>query len=247
MLLAAHGERGGAADNAAVARLAAAVAARGIAGRVGFGFIKGEPGIADAARSLTAPRLLVYPLFLSAGYFTGVRLPQLLAQDPRARAHRLRILPPLGLDPGFPDVVAARAERAAASRGHAPEKATVVLLAHGSSKDAGSRTATRHIAAALRQLGRFAAVCDAYLEEPPSLAEAVSRLSGPLVIVGLFAGEGLHGADDMTRLLGETGRAGVCHAGVAGTWPEIADVVGGTLARESRPAAQALEPGCGLT
>lgn len=39
-----------------------------------------------------------------------------------------------------------------------------------------------------------------FLEEPPSLDEAVASIVGPAIVVGLFSGEGLHGAKDAPKL-----------------------------------------------
>jgi sirohydrochlorin ferrochelatase len=104
------------------------------------------------------PRIIVYPLFFSDGYFTKVRLPQLLAEAGLPDAgSAVRILPPLGLDPGLAALLAANAARSAK---HWMRRARngVVLLAHGSTKDSASRRATDGLAEALRALNRFSAV-----------------------------------------------------------------------------------------
>jgi len=139
-LLAAHGERGGGADNASVERLAAGLSRQGL--EVHFGFIKGMPTIAEAMRACTAPRLLVYPLFLADGFFTRIRLPQLIAEaGPPHSGCVIEILPPLGLDPGLASLVATKASEAARTGGCPEHQVTIVLLAHGSTNDAASHRA----------------------------------------------------------------------------------------------------------
>jgi sirohydrochlorin ferrochelatase len=69
LLLLAHGARGDRADNAGVVRLAAGLAARGVAAEVRHCFINGVPSVEDAFDAMHQPELLVYPLFLSDGYF----------------------------------------------------------------------------------------------------------------------------------------------------------------------------------
>jgi sirohydrochlorin ferrochelatase len=226
VLLAAHGERGGRADNASVARLAAALSGRNVAAEVGFGFIKGTPNISQAVRAFTASRLIVYPMFFSDGYFTGVRLPQLL-EDAAHDGRTISMLPPLGLDPGLAALVAAKAVQATRENGLTDRRAAVVLLAHGATKDAASRRATERLAERLRARAQFSAVACAFLEEAPTLDAAIERLRDPAVVVGLFAGEGLHGAEDVRRLIG--GRSDVAFAGNVGTWQETADLVAAAI------------------
>jgi sirohydrochlorin cobaltochelatase len=225
LLVAAHGERRAGADNDGVARLAADLVARHLAAEIGVGFIKGVPGVAEALEAFASPEVVVYPLFLADGYFSRVRLPQLIAaaQSEPASRRRIRVLPPLGLDPALAGVVAARAEAAGAS--FAPALVTLVLLAHGTPRDPASRRATEAMAGRIAASGRFAAVRSAFLEEPPSLVAVLADVAGPAVVVGLFAGDGLHGGIDGPQLVGKIARADVVWAGNAGNFTEIADVV----------------------
>ena len=231
VLLAAHGERGGGADNASVERLAAELGRRGLAADIAFGFVKGAPTIAQAVKALTTPRIIVYPLFFSDGYFTKIRLPQLLAEAGLPDAKRsVTILPPLGLDPGLAALVAANAARTMRNNGYAERQTGVVLLAHGSTKDTASRRATDGLAERLRALQRFSAVRSAFLEEEPALESAIERMPGPTVVIGLFAGQGLHGAEDVPRLIAGLRRPDVAFAGNVGTW-DIADAVAEAVRR----------------
>jgi sirohydrochlorin ferrochelatase len=79
--------------------------------------------------------------------------------------------------------------------------------------------------ARLRVLGRFAEVRIALLEEEPSLAEALGGARGPAIVIGLFAGDGLHAGRDVPRLIGALDRNDVAFAGPVGGWPELADLV----------------------
>jgi sirohydrochlorin ferrochelatase len=230
VLLAAHGERGGVADNASVERLAAALSARNVAAEVGFGFIKGTPTISQAVRAFTVPRLIVYPMFFSDGYFAGVRLPQLLADALQADAGPVtNILPPLGLDPGLPALVAARLAQAIRENGLTDSQTAVVLLAHGATKDAASRRATERLARRMRACAQFAVVACAFLEEAPTIEAVIGGLPDPVVVVGLFAGEGLHGGEDVHRLIARLGRRDVTFIGNVGTWQQTADLVAAAI------------------
>jgi len=232
LLLAAHGERRADADNAGVARLAGRLVAADVAPEVGFGFIKGSPSVDEAIRALSSRDILVYPLFLADGYFTRVALPQLVEQARQQDVARtISILPPVGLEPALADLIADEAVAAALAHAIAPEATTVVLLAHGSTKDRASRTAAEQMAQRMRQRGCFRDTRIALLEEPPSLAEAIAGTRGPVIVVGLFAGEGVHGADDARRLVAELGRDDVVLVGPVGTFAGIDAVIAIAVAR----------------
>ena len=135
------------------------------------------------------------------------------------------MLPPLGLDPNLPDLVRDQAARAACGHGFAPEACTIVLLAHGSKRNPASRQATEQVAGAIEEGAAFRKVAVAFLEEPPSLDEAAASIVGPAVVVGLFSGEGLHGAKDAPKLVARLGRSEIVFAGIMGSGPGIEDLV----------------------
>ena len=218
--------------NIGVARLAAALQRRAIAEEVGIGFVKGAPSIAETARALRADEIVVYPLFLSDGYFTRMRLPEMLNAASRVdRRRTIRMLPPLGLDPALVLILIDRLMETAQARGLAAARTSVILLAHGSSKDPASRIAAERITAELGRRTSFRAVRTALLEEPPSLREAASELSGPVIIFGLFAGEGMHGGGDAPQLVEDLGRSDTVFAGTISQLDGIADVVAAAVAR----------------
>jgi sirohydrochlorin ferrochelatase len=226
LLLAAHGERRTGADNGVVARLARNIADKGVAAEIGFGFIKGSPSVDEAIAALSPRDIVVYPLFLSDGYFTRVALRRQVEKARRQDAGRaIRILPPLGLEPALADVIADEAAAAARSRANLPTEMLIVLLAHGSKKDQASRLAAERLADHLRQRQSFCDAQVALVEQPPSLAEAINGKSGPIVVVGLFAGEGMHGAEDAKRLVADLNRDNIMLIGPVGTFAGVEAVV----------------------
>jgi sirohydrochlorin ferrochelatase len=235
LLLVAHGERRDGAGNEGVARLALDLARRGVAAEVGVGFIKGTPSVAETLSGFAMDDVVVYPLFLADGYFTRRRLPQLIAGGHEASAvrPRVRVLPPLGIDPVLVDLVAEKARQTAAAAHMSAEVVTLVLLAHGTPRDPASRQAAELMARRLAARGLFCGVCSAFLEEPPSLAQVLDGIPGPVVVVGLFAGEGLHGGDDAPQLVRQAGRAEVVFAGNVGAFAGIADVIAAAVRRAS--------------
>jgi len=235
LLIAAHGARGGleAAGNEAAFRLARNLQARGLTSEVAVGFIRGAPDIGTALGGLRAARVFVYPLFVANGYFTRDRLAELLDRA-RAGGREVVVAAPLGLDPGLPQLVADFAGHAAAGAGLETADCAVILLAHGSKKNPMSGQSTSRIAAELVASGRFATVGAAFLEQEPALAGAAAGLSGPIVVVGMFSGEGLHGASDVPRKVADlagTRREKVVFAGVIGSAPGVEDLITAAVRR----------------
>jgi sirohydrochlorin ferrochelatase len=224
LLLAAHGERREGATNQSVASLAADLRARRIVAELRVGFVKGVPAIADAMDGFSAAEVVVYPLFLADGHFTRVRLPALLSAS-SARNRPVRVLPPLGVDPALALLVCEKAARLCHAGGFAPEDASLVLVAHGSARYAASRRAADQLSQRIAESGRFAGLASAFLEEGPPVTQVLGSVPGPVIVVGLFAGEGLHGREDIRRLVAAADRSDVFAAGNVGVWPEVADLV----------------------
>ncbi len=237
LLIAAHGERSEGATNDGVKRIAQAVSACGLVAEVGVGFINGVPTIGEAFAALTAPRVIVYPLFASSGYFTRDRLVQLL-DEANGGGRNVEVLPPLGLDPGLPDLVLDRATRIARANGFAPEASTVILLAHGSRRNSASREATEQVARAIEGRAGLRGVGIALLEERPFMDEAMALVQGPAVVVGMFSGEGMHGARDAPRLIAELNRNDTVYAGVIGNVAGIENLVMKAVEEAVRKPAQ---------
>jgi sirohydrochlorin cobaltochelatase len=229
-LLLAHGERLDGHNNDGVSRLAADLAGRNLAAETRVGFLAGSPPIARALQAMTASRILAYPLFMADGHFLRIATRALLdAAEAEQPVRAVTILAPLGAEPALADLVAAKAEAAARAQGLAPAQTTLVLVAHGSKREAASRRATEMVMDRLRGFARFAAVAGAYLDEPPALGEVLALHPGPAVVVGMFVGHGLHARIDLPRLLASLPGRAITFAGHVGGWTEIADVVAGGL------------------
>ncbi len=239
LLIAAHGERRPGASNESVMRIARALRARKIVSEVAVGFINGVPTIGDALGGVTARKVIVYPLFASNGYFTRDRLVQLIDEASGA-TREIEILPPFGLDPGLPGLVIDHIDRAALESGLITKSLTAVLLAHGSRRDPASREATQGIANEIARCEVCRDVAVAFLEERPSLEEAVQLIEGPAIVVGMFSGDGVHGARDAPQLVAKLARGDVIYSGVIGNAPGIEDVVGCSVLRAlaGQPLAQ---------
>jgi len=159
--------------------------------QVAIGLLNGHPTVADAVDTLRPGRVAVVPFFMEDGYFTRVAVPKALEQA-AGRGLDLTLHKPIGVHPAFATVLLARA----------PAGMPLLLVGHGSARAPGRRLAAHDHADALRATGRFPVVETAFLEEPPSVADALARIGDqPVAVLGLFAQHGTHARDDLPRLI----------------------------------------------
>ena len=138
-------------------------------------------------RRATADELLVYPVFMSDGYFVRHVLAQRVAA---AAGPSARTLAPLGLDPSLPPLMMREALAAAARAAFDAGSARLLVVGHGSSSrpNGASARATRRAAQLLAMTRTFADISVAFLEEPPFLTDCLADGSRPTVVLGFFSG-----------------------------------------------------------
>jgi sirohydrochlorin ferrochelatase len=237
VVLAAHGERGGARANCAVLSHAEALARSGRYAAVAAGVLNGEPSLESAIVAVrrAAADLLVYPVFMSDGYFVRrVLAPRIAA----AAGPSARTLAPLGLDPSLPPLMMREALAAAARGGFDAGSARLLVVGHGSSSrpNGASARATRRAAQLLAVSRTFADISVAFLEEPPFLTDRLADGSRPTVVLGFFSGEGLHALEDVPAAIAERS-ANAVYTGPIGALPEIADIIARAVDAAASPPA----------
>lgn len=221
LVICTHGSRNGL-DSAPVH--AARIGRSGRFTEVRVGCLKGRPALPDVIASMQADKAYVVPLLMAEGHTTRHVLPKSLdgLSDPKPSVVLCR---PVGCHPRLTNLIAKTARQVCNQHGWPRGECAVLIAGHGTPRNNGSRqTALRH-AARMAAWGDFAEVTAGFLEESPSIPEALQAIGGrPCVVVGLFADRGIHGDADMRRLLTDAAGPAV-YAGPIGTAPEIADLV----------------------
>lgn len=233
VILAAHGDRGGECPNATLLSHCASLSERKLFHSVSAGVLRGEPQLEEAVRGALAGgalSLAIYPMFMSDGYFTGrVLVQRLAALEIPVDVH---VLPPLGADPLVPGLMLSLALRTTTENGWQPPLTRLLIVGHGSKIGSASADATRKVAAQIAQHSRFQSVECAFLEEAEFLADALTRSERtPTVVLGFFAGDGLHSAEDVPETISETGSKAV-YAGSIGKAPEVRELILQAVANE---------------
>ncbi len=204
LLIVSHGERGGGRND----RFAHGLVAR-LREHAGFAdvqacFLSKEPSLKKVSAALPPGPVVIYPLFMADGYFVNKAIPHQLSESGiggAADEDAITVLRPLGLHPGLPELVIRLALETAEGAGVDAGAHQLLLVAHGSKHEPASREVTEDLATKLRERDRFAGVSVSFLEEPPFVSEQLAAITRPVIVVGLFAGQGMHGAVDVPEAI----------------------------------------------
>lgn len=232
LLIVAHGERGGLRQDRLSHGLVGHLRATERYRDVQACFISKEPTLKSVVAGLSPGPAVIYPLFMSDGYFVMQAIPKMLEEDGN---RQIEVAAPVGLSPGLPQLVADHADGAARAAGLSAEDNRLLLVAHGSKKDPASRNAAQCVAAGLSVDERFAGVELAFLEESPFLDDKIETVGGPAVVVGLFTGEGLHGGVDLPQAVEKSGRADIVLSPPLARSPALMELICEELSRMMAP------------
>ncbi|SFL05376.1 sirohydrochlorin cobaltochelatase [Pseudovibrio ascidiaceicola] len=221
LVLAAHGDLGGkGADNTpGHVRLKNALALLLPELDVVSGVMKGTPPLQEVVEGLPHEHVLVLPLLLSNGYFCNTVLPRRLGLDPNLQQQKegawqnlnrdgqyIKLLPPLGVLPFLPDLVSQSIQSTLAPNSKStllkPElDREVLIVAHGSTVGPESRLCALQLKDHLENRYGYKQLRVAFLSEEPFVEKAVLTLSDDAIVVPLFASGGLHGHEDISKIM----------------------------------------------
>lgn len=189
ILLAAHGERGGAAKNERLSEITEAVGKALPEADVGSVLVNVEGLVAKTLAACGDRPVLCLPLLFSDGYFYEQRLKPFFNDAQK-------LAPPLALWRSFAPFISDNLALRLISHSADPR---VVLVAHGSKQTGRSAECARKVAAQLQ--ARYGRVEVGFLEEAPFASEVIAKVEPPYSCIGLFLGEGLHGGVDFDVLV----------------------------------------------
>ena len=188
------------------------------------------------------PEVCVVPNFISEGYFTQTVIPRELELNgritTRSNGQVWNYCEPVGNNPIVTELLLARAHDIAPDI--EPTETALLIVAHGTDLNDNSAIAAKREAERIRARGEFASVGNAYMEEPPLIADW-DRLTTAInvIVVPFFISDGLHSYEDIPKLLGIecTGmevfrknahrlrRRSLYYARAIGTDPRFADII----------------------
>ena len=214
LLIVAHGSTVNADSSAPTLAHAAEIRRREIFADVECAFWKEEPSLRDAVFLFdpeSIREVCVVPNFISEGYFTHTVVPRELELygriTKRSNGQIWRYCEPVGNHPIMTDLLLRRAQEIAP--GVPKNEATLLIVAHGTDLNENSAVAAKREAEKIRSLGKYSAVLNVYMEEPPLVSEwRKLTKTRNVVVVPFFISDGLHSYEDIPVLLGIVGAAG---------------------------------------
>ncbi|MFD3191492.1 CbiX/SirB N-terminal domain-containing protein [Sedimentitalea sp. HM32M-2] len=153
------------------------------------------PGALAAAVERAGPKPLIYPLFMTDGWFTRTTLPDRLGDTGGP------ILAPLGTDPALPDLARDWLAVELRQRGWTMAETCLIVASHGSGKSRNSARDTERFVAALAERTGFAEIRTGYIEEPPFLGDVVFDTGDLAICLPFFAAGGGHVVEDIPEAL----------------------------------------------
>jgi sirohydrochlorin cobaltochelatase len=208
LLIVGHGSTVNPDSSAPTLADAAEIRRRKVFADVACAFWKEEPSLRDAL-FLFDPELVrevyVVPNFISEGYFTQTVVPRELELNGRITRRPSgqiwKYCEPVGNHPSMTDLLLARAHEVAPHID--PAETSLLIVAHGTDLNENSAVAAKREAERIRALGKYAAVLNVYMEEPPLVSDwRKLTTSQSVVVVPFFISDGLHSYEDIPVLLG---------------------------------------------
>ena len=215
LLIVAHGSTVNPDSSAPTLAHAAEIRRRRIFEDVASAFWKEEPSLRDAI-FLFDPESIrqvhVVPNFISEGYFTQTVVPRELELNgsitERSNGQLWKYCEPVGNHPMMTELLLKRAIEVAASAD--PAETSLLIVAHGTDLNENSAVAAKREAEKIRAAGKYAAVLNVYMEEPPLVSDwRKLTTTRNVVVVPFFISDGLHSYEDIPVLLGIVVAAGV--------------------------------------
>ncbi|KAE9627228.1 sirohydrochlorin chelatase [Parasedimentitalea maritima] len=221
-LIVAHGQPGDSnPPELALARLAVQVQERLSGWRIQSATMA-CPGALETAVKGIAQQALVYPFFMTEGWFVREALPRRLAPFP------LQYLQPFGTDPELPTLAALTILREITWRFWTPELTHIVVAAHGSKRSANAALAAQNLAEELSERLPCASVQVGFLDQAPHISQTAADLSQQALCLPFFARDGGHISRDITAALQDAQFQGVILP-VLGHQPLVPDLIARAL------------------
>jgi sirohydrochlorin cobaltochelatase len=218
LLIVAHGSTVNPDSSAPTLAHATEIRRRNVFADVEYAFWKEEPSLRDAIFLFdpeSVREVCVVPNFISEGYFTQTVVPRELELNGRvtnrATGQIWKYCEPAGNHPMMTDLLLHRAHDIAPDVD--PAETSLLIVAHGTDLNENSAVAAKREAEKIRALGKYAAVLNVYMEEPPLVSDWRKLTeTRNVVVVPFFISDGLHSYEDIPGLLG------IAHGRSASLW-----------------------------
>lgn len=181
-----------------------------------------KPGRLDAVMQAAERRPIVYPFFMSRGWFvTGM-----LAQ--RLNSYDYELLDPFGLERNLPSLAAAAICAEINRLGWTVQHTDLLLAAHGSGRGNRAAEAAYDFAEKLNERVSLKSLTTGFVEQTPYIRESARALGPNSLCLPFFAQSGDHVREDIPEGLGASAHE-VRQMPALGALPGVPDLIARTL------------------
>ncbi|MFH1067872.1 MAG: CbiX/SirB N-terminal domain-containing protein, partial [bacterium] len=156
---------------------------------------------ADVLAAVTSPKIFIVPVLVSNGVFTDEILPQKLGGLRQGR--QIVVCEPVGSHPDMAQIILSQARTAMKNDKIDFQQTSLLLVAHGSEKNAQAAIVAREQAERIRALKGFGECRALFMAQEPLVRDWAQRAALPnVVVVPFFMANGKHVREDIPALLG---------------------------------------------
>jgi sirohydrochlorin cobaltochelatase len=202
--------------------LVLALSELGLFEEVRAALLNGRPSLADAVSGFANGAVHLLPFLMSGGVNFQRRLADAMTNV--TWQQRPLLYQPLGFNPAMAALLAGFGKSTAIDLSWDVAACHLLLIGHGTLRDPTSAQAARLHQQRIAAQNIFARVDVAFLDQPPRLDNVLAdhiNSRAPLLGIGLFAGAGRHGGQDMTTAFAQVPRR-AHYCGAIGAHPELA-------------------------
>lgn len=168
-------------------------------------FWKEEPRLCDAWRTARSEEVFVVPMFLAEGYYTREVVPRELGLRGPVTRDGTRVIhycAPVGAHPRMASLVLRRALETARLSADERRRAALVVIGHGTERNATSSATVRRITQRLSLESDFGSVHSGFLDQEPRIEKVVADVDAEqLVLVPFLLAEGWHTRETIPKSL----------------------------------------------
>lgn len=169
---------------------------------------------------------VIYPFFMSRGWFTSKVLPD------RLKGREYKMACPFGLDPTLPELAAKAVVHAQQTAGWSAEPIHLLLAAHGSARGPKAAEAAEAFVARLADFLPKARIAPAYVEQAPGIEDTARSLPPRTLCLPFFAQNGDHVREDIPEALTAAGFTGQLMP-VLGALPDTPGLIARAISQSS--------------
>lgn len=200
LLLAAHGSSRYEGNNP-ILRLTKTLREKKIYDEVLCGFLRQQPFLRNVLSQIQTRDLGVIPMFSGFGYITDTLIPKAL--DQISNKVNVQIYDPIGVHGEIPKLMARRATSVMEQHSLNPDIVTVLIVAHGHTKNSQNADQTRVLAVDLKKIMNGIETSFAFIEEKPLISDWPQTITTEhLIVIPYLIGGGIHTVNDIPIMLG---------------------------------------------